>query len=101
MQVVFGDDMPERQRNSRRNLTRRADHLLDDHSGAPEGVVSVIASMSAGKSSHRTIFLIASSGSPLLLIASSLRSRSKKPFYPMTRPLHLPIFACGYRVRFA
>src|SRR3954464_12501149 len=57
--------------------------------------------MSARKSSHRTIFLIASSGSPLLLIASSLRSRSKKPFCPMTRPLHLPIFARGYRVRFA
>src|SRR3981081_1256055 len=57
--------------------------------------------MSARKSSHRTIFLIASSGSPLLLIAASLRSRSKKPFCPMTRPLHLPIFARGYRVRFA
>src|SRR3981189_2902445 len=57
--------------------------------------------MSARKSSHRTIFLIASSGSPLLLIAASLRSTSKKPFCPMTRPLHLPIFARGYRVRFA
>src|SRR3981189_3180114 len=57
--------------------------------------------MSARKSSHRTIFLIASRGSPLLLIAASLRSRSKKPFCPMTRPLHLPIFARGYRVRFA
>src|SRR3982074_3219292 len=57
--------------------------------------------MSARKSSHRTIFLIAHSGSPLPLIAASLRSTSKKPFCPMTRPLHLPIFARGYRVRFA
>src|SRR3979411_337520 len=57
--------------------------------------------MSARKSSHRTIFLLASSGPPLLLIAASLRSTSKKPFGPVTRPLHLPIFARGYRVRFA
>src|SRR5881628_1579381 len=56
--------------------------------------------MSARKSSHRTIFLIVSSGSPLALIASSLRSTSKKPFCPMTRPLHPPITACGHRVRF-
>src|ERR1700746_3636600 len=47
--------------------------------------------MSARKSSHRTIFLIVSSGSPLALIASSLRSTSKKPFCPMTRSLHPPI----------
>ena len=33
----------------------------------------------------QTIFLIVSSGSPLALIASSLRSTSKKPFCPMTR----------------
>src|ERR1700739_3224851 len=57
--------------------------------------------MSARKSSHRTIFLIVSSGSPLALIASSLRSTSKKPFCPMTRFLHPPITACGQRVRFA
>src|SRR5438034_9312199 len=57
--------------------------------------------MSARKSSHRTIFLIVSSGSPLALIASSLRSTSKKPFCPMTRSLHPPITACGHRVRFA
>src|SRR5262245_35156722 len=50
--------------------------------------------MSARKSSHRTIFLIASSGSPLALIASSLRSTSKKPFCPMTRSLRPPITAC-------
>src|SRR5260370_24527644 len=56
--------------------------------------------MSARKSSHRTIFLIVSSGSPLALIASSLRSTSKKPFCPMTRSLHPPIIACGHRVRF-
>src|SRR6266404_3743250 len=56
--------------------------------------------MSARKSSHRTIFLIVSSGSPLALIASSLRSTSKKPFCPMTRSLHPPITACGHRVRF-
>src|SRR5258708_6953242 len=47
--------------------------------------------MSVRKSSHRTIFLIVSSGSPLALIASSLRSTSKKPFCPTTRSLHLPI----------
>src|SRR4030088_3676203 len=46
--------------------------------------------MSARKSSHGTIFLIVSSGSPLALIASSLRSTSKKPFCPMTRSLHRP-----------
>src|SRR5258708_2118136 len=57
--------------------------------------------MSARKSSHRTIFLIVSSRSPLALIASSLRSTSKKPFCPMTRSLHPPITACGHRVRFA
>src|SRR5258708_7369543 len=56
--------------------------------------------MSARKSSHRTIFLIVSSGSPLALIASSLRSTSKKPFCPMTRSLHPPITACAHRVRF-
>jgi hypothetical protein len=44
------------------------------------GFVSVTASMSARKSSHRTIFLIVSSGSPFALIACSLRSTSKKPF---------------------
>src|SRR6516165_6997945 len=57
--------------------------------------------MSARKSSHGTLFLIVSSGSPLALIASSLRSTSKKPFCPMTRFLHPPITACGQRVRFA
>src|SRR5215831_14793542 len=57
--------------------------------------------MSARKSSHRTIFLIVSSGSPLALIASSLRSTSKKPVYPMTRSLHPPMAHCGQRVRFA
>src|SRR6266487_3862568 len=57
--------------------------------------------MSVRKSSHGTIFLIVSSGSPLALIASSLRSTSKKPFCPMTRFLHPPITACGQRVRFA
>src|SRR3982074_1701867 len=46
--------------------------------------------MSARKSSHGTIFLIVSSGSPLAVIASSLRSTSKKPFCPMTRSLHRP-----------
>src|SRR5215472_9927312 len=53
--------------------------------------------MSARKSSHGTIFLIVSSGSPLALIASSLRSKSKKLFCPMTRSL--PRY--GQRVRFA
>src|SRR5262245_4507364 len=57
--------------------------------------------MSARKSSHRTIFLIVSSRSPLALIASSLRSTSKKPVCPMTRSLHPPIAHCGQRVRFA
>jgi hypothetical protein len=38
--------------------------------------------MSARKSFHRTIVLIVSSGSPLALVASSLRSTSKKPFAP-------------------
>src|SRR6516164_7741839 len=57
--------------------------------------------MSARKSSHRTIFLIVSSGSPLALIASSLRSTSKKPVCPMTRSLHPPMAHCGQRVRFA
>src|SRR5262249_53386750 len=47
--------------------------------------------MSARKSSHRTIFLIVSSGSPLALIASSLRSTSKKPVCPMTRSFHPPM----------
>src|SRR5437764_10200601 len=56
--------------------------------------------MSARKSSHRTIFLIVSSGSPLALIASSLRSTSKNPFCPMTRSLHPPVSACAHRVRF-
>src|SRR5437660_9271699 len=56
--------------------------------------------MSVRKSSHGTIFLIVSSGSPRALIASSLRSTSKKPFCPMTRSLHPPIIACGHRVRF-
>src|SRR5262249_52602672 len=56
--------------------------------------------MSARKSSHRTIFLIVSSGSPLALIASSLRSTSKKPVCPMTRSLHPPMAHCGQRVRF-
>src|SRR6266446_8333433 len=56
--------------------------------------------MSARKSSHCTIFLIVSSGSPLALIASSLRSISKKPFCPMTRSLHPPMTACAHRVRF-
>src|SRR5438034_6945624 len=56
--------------------------------------------MSARKSSHGTIFLIVSSGSPLALIASSLRSTSKKPFCPMTRLLHPPMAACDQRVRF-
>src|SRR5215831_6486439 len=57
--------------------------------------------MSARKSSHGTIFLIVSSGSPLALIASSLRSTSKKPVCPMTRSLHPPMAHCGQRVRFA
>src|SRR5262249_30753965 len=64
------------------------------------GFVSVTLSMSARKSSHRTIFLIVSSGSPLALIASSLRSTSKKPVCPMTRSLHPPMAHCGQRVRF-
>src|SRR5262249_31918764 len=57
--------------------------------------------MSARKSSHRTIFLIVSSGSPLALIASTLRSTSKKPVCPMTRSLHPPMAHCRQRVRFA
>src|SRR5262249_34420900 len=65
------------------------------------GFVSVTLSMSARKSSHRTIFLIVSSGSPLALIASSLRSTSKKPVCPMTRSLHPPMAHCRQRVRFA
>src|SRR5215471_5613519 len=55
--------------------------------------------MSARKSSHRTIFLIVSSGSPLALIASSLRSISKKPVCP--RSFHPPMVHCNQRVRFA
>src|SRR5262249_12520169 len=47
------------------------------------------------------IFLIVSSGSPLALIASSLRSTSKKPVCPMTRSLHPPMAHCRQRVRFA
>src|SRR5262249_48215347 len=65
------------------------------------GFVSVTLSMSARKSSHRTIFLIVSSGSPLALIASSLRSTSKKPVCPMTRSFHPPMAHCNQRVRFA
>src|SRR5262245_29117187 len=65
------------------------------------GFVSVTLSMSARKSSHRTIFLIVSSGSPLALIASSLRSTSKKPVCPMTRSFHPPLAHCNHRVRFA
>src|SRR4029077_14165742 len=57
--------------------------------------------MSARKSSHRAIVLIVSSGSPLALIASSLRSTSKKPVCPMTRSLHPPMAHCRQRVRFA
>src|SRR5215813_3637653 len=57
--------------------------------------------MSVRKSSHGTIFLIVSSGSPRALIASSLRSTSKKPFCPMIRSLHPPMTACGHRVSFA
>src|SRR5499433_2105870 len=56
--------------------------------------------MSARKSSHRTIFLIVSNGSPLALIASSPRSTSKKPVCPMTRSLDPPMAHCGQRVRF-
>src|SRR6516165_1311694 len=56
--------------------------------------------MSARKSSHRTIFLIVSNGSPLALIAASLRSTSKKPVCPMTRSLDPPMAHCGQRVRF-
>src|SRR5262249_246518 len=56
--------------------------------------------MSVRKSFHGTIFLIVSSGSPRALIASSLRSTSKKPFCPITRPLHPPMTAHGHRVRF-
>src|SRR6266699_612854 len=56
--------------------------------------------MSVRKSSHGTIFLIVSSGSPRALIASSLRSTSKKPVCPMTRSLHPPMTAHGHRVRF-
>jgi len=37
----------------------------------------------------------------LALIASSLRSTSKKPVCPMTRSLHPPMAHCGQRVRFA
>src|SRR6059036_278287 len=55
--------------------------------------------MSVRKSSHGTIFLIVSSGSPRALIASSLRSTSKKPVCPMTRSLHPPMTAHGHRVR--
>src|SRR5262249_1246660 len=44
---------------------------------------------------------IVSSGSPLALIASSLRSTSKKPVCPMTRSLHPPMAHCRQRVRFA
>src|SRR5262249_48262662 len=65
------------------------------------GFVSVTLSMSARKSSHRTIFLIVSSGSPLALIASSLRSTSKKPVCRMTRSLHPPMAHCGQRASFA
>jgi hypothetical protein len=36
----------------------------------------------------------------LALIASNLRSTSKKPFCPMTRSLHPPITTCDHRVRF-
>src|SRR6516162_1113783 len=64
------------------------------------GFVSVTLSMSARKSSHRTIFLIVSNGSPLALIASSLRSTSKKPVCPMTRSPDPPMAHCGQRVRF-
>src|SRR5215467_4473751 len=56
--------------------------------------------MSARKSSHRTIFLIVSNGSPLALIASSLRSTSKKPVCPMTRSPDPPMAHCGQRVSF-
>src|SRR6266566_9405483 len=56
--------------------------------------------MSVRKSSHGTIFLIVSSGSPRALIASSLRSTSKKPVCPMTRSLHPPMTAHDHRVRF-
>src|SRR5207244_12796284 len=56
--------------------------------------------MSVRKSSHGTIFVIVSSGSPRARIASSLRSTSKKPFCPTTRSLHPPMTACGHRVRF-
>src|SRR5258708_36228386 len=56
--------------------------------------------MSARRSSHRTIVLIVSSASLLALIASSLRSTSKKPFCPMTRPLHSTITTSAHRVRF-
>src|SRR5262245_11261809 len=56
--------------------------------------------MSVRKSSHGTIFLIVSSGSPRALIASSLRSTSKKPFCPITSPLPPPMTAHGHRVRF-
>src|SRR5438128_7476820 len=56
--------------------------------------------MSVRKSSHGTIFLIVSSGSPRALIASSLRSTSKKPVCPMTRSLHPPMTAHGHPVRF-
>src|SRR5262245_43601170 len=56
--------------------------------------------MSVRKSSHGTIFLIVSSGSTRALIASSLRSTSKKPGCPMTRSLHPPMTAHGHRVRF-
>jgi hypothetical protein len=43
--------------------------------------VSATASMSARKSPHGTALLIVCSGSPLALITSSLRSKSKKPFW--------------------
>src|SRR5262245_5214123 len=49
--------------------------------------------MSVRKSSHGTIFLIVSSGSPLALIDSSLRSTSKNPFCPMSRSLHPPHYS--------
>ena len=39
MPLVFGEDTPERQRNSQRNLIEKADHLLDDHGRASISLV--------------------------------------------------------------
>ena len=73
------------------------------------GFVSVTASMSARKSSHGTVVLIVSSGSPLALIASSRSSTSKKPacrtvhpdLWPLLRPSSSQIRAALPRSNFS